>query len=88
MDIVNGAPPFRLKKTHVRYCGGWIKLMREIEVVLFCHGVGDVIAPKNPHADTCRLWLSVPMGQDFLCATIDCLQRLSERNSIIHTQEP
>lgn len=53
--------------------------MREIDVVLFCSGVGEVIAPKDPDADTCRLWSSVPTGQDFLCVTIDCLQRLSER---------
>lgn len=79
MDIVNGVPPLRLKKTYVRNSGGWIKLMREIDVVLFGSGVGEVIAPKDPGADTCRLWSSVPKGQDFLCVTIDCLQRLSER---------
>ena len=55
MDIVNGAPPFRLKQTHVRDCRVGIKLMREIEVVLLYHGVGDIIAPKNPHADTTYL---------------------------------
>lgn len=79
MDVVGGVTPFRLKKTSVRNCGGWIRLMREIDVVLFCSGIGDVIVPKDPDADTCRYWLSVPTGQDYLCITIDCLQRLSER---------
>ena len=79
MDVVGGVTPFRLKKTSVRNCGGWIRLMREIDVVLFCSGIGDVIAPKDPDADTCRYWSSVPTGQDYLCVTIDCLQRLSER---------
>ena len=79
MDIVSGVPPFRLKKAHIRDCGGWIKLMREIEVVFFCNGVGEVIAPKDPHADTCRSWSSVLRGQDFLCVTIGCLQQLSGR---------
>lgn len=79
MDVVGGVTLFRLKKTSVRNCGGWIRLMREIDVVLFCSGIGDVIAPKDPDADTCRYWLSVPTGQDYLCVTIDCLQRLSER---------
>ena len=79
MDIVNGVPPFRLKKTYVHDNGGWIKLLREIEVVLFCNGVGDVIIPKDPHTDTCRLWPSVPAGQDFLCVTIDFLKKLSDR---------
>ena len=79
MDVVNGVPPFRLKKTYVHDNGGWIKLMREIEVVLFCKGVGEVIIPKDPHTDTCRLWSSVPTGQDFLCVTIDCLNKLSDR---------
>ena len=79
MNIVNDVPSFRLKRTYVHDNDGWIKLLREIEVVLFCNDIDDVIISKDSHTDTCRLWPSVPAGQDFLCVTIDCLKRLSDR---------
>lgn len=79
MEIVNRVSPFTLRTAPVRDSGGWIELMREIEVVLFCNGLGDVIAPKDPSADACRFISSVPPDHDFLCTTIGCLQNLSER---------
>lgn len=53
--------------------------MREIAVDLFCNGLGDVIAPKDPLADACRFISSVPQGHDFLCTSFDRLQKVSER---------
>lgn len=79
MEIVNGVSPFKLRTAPVHDSGGWIELMQEIEVVLFCNGLGDVIAPEDPLADTCLFISSVPQGHDFLCTTICCLQNLSER---------
>lgn len=78
MEIVNGVAPFKHRTALVRDSGGWIEIMPEIEIVLFCNGLGDVIAPKDPH-DACRFMSSVPEGHDFLCTTIACLKHLSER---------
>ncbi len=33
MDVVNPVPPLKLKRIRIRENGGWIKLMRDIEVV-------------------------------------------------------
>ena len=79
MDIVNDVLSFRFKKTYVHDNDGWIKLMREIEVVLFCNDVGEFIISKNPHTDICRSWPSVSAGQNFLCVIIDCFKKLSDR---------
>ena len=54
MDVIGGVTPFRLKKTSVRNYRGWIRLIREIDVVLFYSGISNVIVLKDPDADTCR----------------------------------
>lgn len=78
IEIVNGVAPFKHRTALVHDSGGWIEIMPEIEIVLFCNGLGDVIAPKDPR-DACRFMSSVPEGHDFLCTTIACLKHLSER---------
>ena len=54
MNIVTDVPPFKLKQNSIHDNSGWIRLMREIEVVLFCNDVDNVIIPKDFFADICR----------------------------------
>lgn len=79
MDIANSSTPFRLKKVQIQNSGGWTDLTQEVEIVLFCSGFGDVIIPQIVEPDACNVWPSVPKGENFLCATIECLKYLSDR---------
>ena len=79
MDVALRGPPIRLKRAAVANAGGWTRLTREIEIVLFCKGLGDLITPKHTESMACPFWRTVPKYKGYLCATVHCLRLLSER---------
>ncbi|KAB8338699.1 hypothetical protein FH972_021644 [Carpinus fangiana] len=58
---------------------GWTRLARDVTVVLFCRGLGEVILPHAPGHGHCRRWPIVPSRHDLLCTTVSCLRQMSIR---------
>lgn len=80
MDIVTMEPPFRLKKSSLSMPnGGWEDFVRDVQVVLFCCGIGDALVPDQDVAHPCVSWQTVPKHMNYLGATVKGLKHLAAR---------
>ncbi|KAL4902361.1 hypothetical protein BDW74DRAFT_63097 [Aspergillus multicolor] len=61
----------------------WISIANEVDAVLVCAGLGDVITAVDEARPRNELCSKVPQGQDYLAATINCLKTLVERRSSV-----
>ncbi|KAH0556064.1 hypothetical protein GP486_005996 [Trichoglossum hirsutum] len=79
MEIVWGQPLSSLSTpTRAKFQGNWYSLIRNSNmIVLFCHGLGDVIVPEFESQKVCKAWKAVPLGKDYLTATVRCLKMCS-----------
>jgi hypothetical protein len=58
---------------------GWIDLFPSIGVTtIFGNGFGDLVRPDDP-AQVCVDWKSVPVGQDYMTATVSTLKMIHEK---------
>lgn len=58
---------------------GWIDLFPSIGVTtIFGNGFGDLIRPDNP-GQVCADWKSVPVGQDYMTASVSTLKMIHEK---------
>lgn len=58
----------------------WTHLAEECGLVLFCSGIGQIIAPVNANS-LCEIWQRVPPHEDYLVACGPAVQCLISRNS-------
>jgi hypothetical protein len=80
MDMVTCEPPFRIKKRSVKSShGGWPRLTGDVQIVLFCRGIGEALRPSQSETNLCPSWQFLPKGLDYLGATIKGLKHLAER---------
>jgi hypothetical protein len=81
MDLVTCEPPFRLKKHRIAWShGGWPHFTRDVQLVLFCCGIGEVLRPRAALlTQMCPAWQWLPKGADFLAAPVRGLQHLALR---------
>lgn len=82
MDLVTCESPFRLKKHSLKWPrGGWPYLTRDVQIVLFSRGMGEVLRPNSVHTgEMCPSWKTLPKGADLLAAPIKSLLHLATRN--------
>jgi hypothetical protein len=79
MDLVTCEPPFRVKRSSVTWShGGWPYLTRDVQIVLFCRGLGEALLPSDT-SRMCSSWKTVPKGANFLAATTKGLRHLAAR---------
>jgi hypothetical protein len=75
MDIVNSELDVRRKE--LKCSQAWTTLTKDV-LVLFGQDFGNVIRPgRDVHV--CEAWYPIPCGQDYLTASLPCLQQLSEK---------
>jgi hypothetical protein len=75
MDIVDSLDISRRRE--INCTEDWGILTEDI-LVLFGHNFGDVIRPA-PGVRVCKAWKSIPTGENYLTASVPCLQLLSKR---------
>lgn len=80
-DLVSCQSPFRLKKYKFQWPhGGWPHFTRDIQLVLFCRGLGEVLRPSAATLpQMCPSWRALPKGADFLAAPVRGLRHLALR---------
>lgn len=82
MDIVR--EPGRgayVKKVPIKTEGkNWLKILNDVDAVVVCSGIGEVISPADSINRRCDKCNSLPGGLDYLAAPISCLKELVERN--------
>lgn len=81
MDIVRepGKGGF-MKTLSVKVEGkNWIDIINEVDAVVVCSGVGQVIAPANDEDRKCPKCNVPPPGHDYLAAPLSCLELLVQR---------
>ena len=69
---------FRRKEVNVaKSSGGWVDLVDGIDgLVLFGTGFGEIIRPVSDLSNLCREWRSLPVGKDYLAASVSILELL------------
>jgi len=82
MDIVDNNFPIKPRVTYLKASGrGWAEFTRKIgAVTLFGQGFGSLIEPATNAIGLCKLWNTVPTGQDYLVARIETLKRICSKN--------
>jgi hypothetical protein len=81
MDIVRepGKGGF-MKKLSVKAEGkNWIDIINEVDAVVVCSGIGQVIAPADDKDRKCPKCNVPPPGHDYLAAPLSCLELLVQR---------
>ncbi|KAF5598793.1 hypothetical protein FPCIR_2717 [Fusarium pseudocircinatum] len=80
VDIINPAVPIYPRIQHLNSWGhGWIDLIPTVGITaLFGRGFGDLIRADEPGL-ICPSWRSVPVGKDYLAASISTMQMLHEK---------
>jgi hypothetical protein len=83
MELVTRDPFSRAKApATTEFKGNWNGLASDPNmVVLFCHGLGEVIVPSTDTQKLCRIWKSVPTKEDYLTASVKCIKHWSQRFS-------
>ena len=83
MELVMRDPCSQAKApANVRFKGNWNGLARDPNiVVLFSHGLGEVIVPNTNTQNLCSMWQSVPIDKDYLTASVQCIKDRSQRFS-------
>jgi hypothetical protein len=80
MDLVLCEAPFRTRKKGLEIShGGWTKLTKNVQIVLFCQGLGDVLQPDPSHVQRCANCATVPAQHDYLAASVKGITHLWER---------
>ena len=57
----------------------WIDLLNEVDAVVVCAGIGQVITPADDQARKCLKCNAPPSGHDYLTAPLSCLELLAQR---------
>ncbi|EXK28948.1 hypothetical protein FOMG_14802 [Fusarium oxysporum f. sp. melonis 26406] len=80
VDIIDPSGPIYPRIQHLNSWGhGWIDLIPTIGITaLFGRGFGDLIRADEPDL-ICPSWRSVPVGKDYLAASISTMQMLHEK---------
>ncbi|KAG7426624.1 Vegetative incompatibility protein HET-E-1 [Fusarium oxysporum f. sp. raphani] len=80
VDIIDPSVPIYPRIQHLNSWGhGWIDLIPTIGITaLFGRGFGDLIRADEPDL-ICPSWRSVPVGKDYLAASISTMQMLHEK---------
>ena len=81
MDIVRepGKGGF-MKTLSVKAEGkNWIDIINEVDAVVVCSGIGQVIAPAENQGRNCPSCNAPPPGHDYLAAPLSCLELLVQR---------
>ncbi|KAF5644346.1 hypothetical protein F25303_5944 [Fusarium sp. NRRL 25303] len=80
VDVIDPSVPIYPRIQHVNSWGhGWIDLIPTIGITtLFGRGFGDLIRADEPDL-ICPSWRSVPVGKDYLAASISTMQMLHEK---------
>jgi hypothetical protein len=81
MDIVRelGKGGF-MKTLSVKAEGkNWIDIINEVDAVVVCSGIGQVIAPADDQGRNCPKCKAPPPGHDYLAAPLSCLELLVQR---------
>ncbi|KAF1813670.1 hypothetical protein P152DRAFT_513073 [Eremomyces bilateralis CBS 781.70] len=78
LDLIKGN--YRMKQDSIPSHGGWSVLTRDVPVVLFCSGLGDVLRPVNSGHQLCPRWKTLPMGAYLLGAPRSGLRSLAKSN--------
>ncbi|KAF5636038.1 hypothetical protein F52700_5352 [Fusarium sp. NRRL 52700] len=80
VDVIDPAVPIYPRIQHLNSWGhGWIDLIPTIGITaLFGRGFGDLIRTDEPDL-ICPSWRSVPVGKDYLAASISTMQMLHEK---------
>lgn len=81
MDIVRepGKGGF-MKTLSVKAEGeNWIDIINEVDAVVVCSGIGQVIAPADDEDRKCPKCNVPPPGHDYLAAPLSCLELLVQR---------
>lgn len=83
MELVTRDPLGQAKApANKAFKGNWDGLASDPNiVVLFCHGLGEVIVPNTDAQNLCRMWKSVPTEEDYLTASVKCIEHWSQRFS-------
>ena len=69
-----------MKKLSIKAEGkNWIGLLNEVDAVVVCAGIGQVIAPADDQARKCLKCNAPPSGHDYLAAPLSCLELLVQR---------
>jgi hypothetical protein len=81
MTLTTTLPPFIIKEEKIkRSSGGWTYLTFST-LTIFCSGLGDVITPDpTSRFQLCRSLDPIPLGKDYLIASITALKQLSEKS--------
>ncbi|RKL38933.1 hypothetical protein BFJ72_g7063 [Fusarium proliferatum] len=80
VDVIDPSVPIYPRIQHVNSWGhGWVDLIPTIGITtLFGRGFGDLIRADEPYL-ICPSWRSVPVGKDYLAASISTMQMLHEK---------
>ena len=75
ITIVEQGLPHLMKTTIKDSSGGWLKLAQDIDAItLFARGLKDIIKPASmERAQVCHSWSYLPLGCDYLAASIETL---------------
>lgn len=89
MDIVRCQPPFSVKRSKIELAhGGWGDLTHDIQLVLFCRGIGEALQPHGHAVEgICVNWLTLPRGANYLAATMQSLVHVAARTGHSQTCE-
>ncbi|KAF5979301.1 hypothetical protein FCOIX_5357 [Fusarium coicis] len=80
VDVIDPAVPIYPRIQHLNSWGhGWIDLIPTVGITaLFGRGFGDLIRADEPDL-ICPSWRSVPVGKDYLAASISTMRMLHEK---------
>ena len=83
MELITRDPHGQAKAPAItEFKGNWNGLATDPNiVVLFSHGLGEVIVPNTDTQRLCGLWKSVPTENDYLTASVKCIKHWSQRFS-------
>ena len=57
----------------------WIELVNQVDAVIVCSDIGQVISPSRALTRPNRWCNSLPTGRDYMAAMLPCLRRLARR---------
>jgi hypothetical protein len=82
MDIATGEDPIHPRAMHLRSSGrGWVDFTRSLNAVtLFGGDFGELFKPAEGSNKLCKPWAQVPIGRDFLAASISDLAEILKKN--------
>jgi hypothetical protein len=60
----------------------WLMIANDVDAVVICSGVGEVITPAQLQDRRCTKCNSLPKGMDYLAAPLTCLGQLAKRRGV------